>query len=110
LSQNNIGKDGGKQFIELLTKENSKLEELYLSDNALNHDAIVAFYDALTPSLPHNEKDKIANSSLRKLDIARPNYNSIMQETASHCHKMLRSNTSLEYLNLTKHKLRHDGI
>jgi len=43
----------------LLTKENCKLEEFYLGDNALTHDAIIAFYDALTPALPHNESDKI---------------------------------------------------
>jgi len=100
ISHNNIGRDGAREFVQLLTKDDCKLEELYIGDNNLDHDAVIAFYNALNGQ----------NNSLKKLDISRPNYNSIMQETTSHCHKMLRVNSCLEYLNLTKHKLRHDGI
>jgi len=83
-----------------LNKNECKLQEFYFSENDLNHDSIIAFYHVLAEN----------NTSLKLLDVSRPTYNSIMQETAFHCNKMLRSNSSLEILNLSKHKLRHDGI
>jgi Ran GTPase-activating protein (RanGAP) involved in mRNA processing and transport len=84
---------------EILFK-NKNLYELNLGDNEINHDGIIA----VTSVLNWN------NQTLGILNLDKPYYESIGQETAIHFAKMLQSNRSIEKLSIQKHNFTCEAI
>ena len=98
LSGNAIGGSGGMAVAELL-QVNTALERLSLANCNLTTESLVALATVL-----HE------NVTLRALDVSRPLARTIMDEPASHFARMLKVNSSLVELDLSKAGLRDFGL
>jgi Ran GTPase-activating protein (RanGAP) involved in mRNA processing and transport len=98
LSGNAIGGSGGMAVAELL-QVNTTLERLSLANCNLTTESLVALATVL-----HE------NVTLRALDVSRPLARTIMDEPASHVARMLKVNSSLVELDLSKAGVRDFGL
>lgn len=90
LSGNKLGGPGGMALADLL-QHNSTLERVYASNCELDVAALVALATVL-----HN------NASLRVLDVSRPLAKTLMDEPAAHFARMLKVNSTLFELDMSK--------
>lgn len=98
LDGNALGGTGGMAVAEML-QANSALQHLSLSNCGLTTESLVALATVLRD-----------NSSLLSLDVSRPLAQTIMDEPAAHFARMLKVNTALEELDLSKVGLRDFGL
>ncbi|EAS05339.1 hypothetical protein TTHERM_00695730 (macronuclear) [Tetrahymena thermophila SB210] len=99
LESNKIRTNGAMNIIEILFT-NKNLIELNLGDNDITHDGMIGITSVLN----------YQNNTLAVLNVDRPTYTSIGQETAIHFAKMLQSNRSVEKLSLQKHAFNCEAI
>ncbi|EGR33186.1 hypothetical protein IMG5_060000 [Ichthyophthirius multifiliis] len=99
LDSNKIKTNGSMNIIEILFN-NKNLIELNLADNDITHDGMIGITSVLN----------FQNNTLAVLNVDKPTYTSIGQETAIHFAKMLQSNRSLEKLSLQKHNFTCEAI
>jgi len=90
LSGNKLGSHGGMALADLL-QSNSTIERLYASNCELDTAALVALATVLRD-----------NTSLRVLDVSRPLAKTLMEEPAAHFARMLKVNSTLIELDMSK--------
>ena len=98
LSGNKLGGPGGMALADLL-QTNSTLEALYASNCELDTAALIALATVLRD-----------NTSLRVLDVSRPLAKTVMDEPANHFARMLKVNTTLHELDMSKSGLSDKGL
>lgn len=98
LSGNKLGHPGGMALADLL-QTNAALQRIDASNCELDTAALVALATVLRD-----------NSSLRVLDVSRPLAKTIMDEHISHFARMLKVNTSLVELDLSKARMGDKGL
>jgi len=98
LSGNKIGGHGGMAVADML-QSNTTVQRLYLSNCELDTQSLVALATVLRD-----------NNSLSVLDVSRPLAKTIMDEPAAHLARMLKVNTSLVELDISKSGLRDFGL
>ncbi|XP_064521906.1 leucine-rich repeat-containing protein 34 isoform X1 [Pseudopipra pipra] len=98
MTGNKIGNQGGMFFASML-QSNSTLQKLDLGDCDLGLKCLIAIATALTQ-----------NKSLRAINLNRPLLYSQEEETTVHIAKMLKGNSSLVELHLSKHEMKNFGV
>ncbi|NXS10821.1 LRC34 protein, partial [Neodrepanis coruscans] len=98
MTGNKIGNQGGMFFASML-QINSTLEKLDLGDCDLGQKCLIAIAIALTQ-----------NKSLKAINLNRPLLFSQQEETTVHIAQMLRVNSSLVELHLSKHGMKNFGV
>ncbi|XP_017683238.1 PREDICTED: leucine-rich repeat-containing protein 34 isoform X3 [Lepidothrix coronata] len=98
MTGNKIGNQGGMFFASVL-QSNSTLQKLDLGDCDLGLKCLIAIATALTQ-----------NKSLRAINLNRPLLYSQEEETTVHIAKMLKGNSSLVELHLSKHEMKNFGV
>ncbi|NWI87989.1 LRC34 protein, partial [Pitta sordida] len=98
MTGNKIGNQGGMFFASML-QINSTLEKLDLGDCELGLKCLIAIAIALTQ-----------NKSLRAINLNRPLLYSQEEETTVHMAQMLKNNSSLVELHLSKHEMKNFGV
>ncbi|NXM76966.1 LRC34 protein, partial [Serilophus lunatus] len=98
MTGNKIGNRGGMFFASML-QINSTLEKLDLGDCDLGLKSLIAIAIALTQ-----------NKSLKAINLNRPLLYGQQEETTVHIARMLRNNSSLVELHLSKHEMKNFGV
>ncbi|NXA07004.1 LRC34 protein, partial [Sapayoa aenigma] len=98
MTGNKIGNQGGMFFASML-QVNSTLEKLDLGDCDLGLKCLIAIAIALTQ-----------NNSLKAINLNRPLLYSQQEETTVHLAQMLKKNSSLVELHLSKHEMKNFGV
>ena len=98
LSGNKLGPHGGMEIAEML-QTNTSLKRLELANCELDTQCLVALATVLRE-----------NDTLTALDVSRPLAKTIMDEPGAHFARMLRFNSSLNQLDLSKSGLRDFGL
>ncbi|NXK94407.1 LRC34 protein, partial [Formicarius rufipectus] len=98
MTGNKIGNQGGMFFASML-QINSTLEKLDLGDCDLGLQCLIAIATALTQ-----------NKSLKAINLNRPLLFSQEEETTVHIARMLKNNSSLVELHLSKHEMKNFGV
>ncbi|NXF02080.1 LRC34 protein, partial [Smithornis capensis] len=98
MTGNKIGNQGGMFFATML-QINSSLETLDLGDCDLGLKCLIAIAIALTQ-----------NKSLKAINLNRPLLYSQQEETTVHLAQMLKNNSSLVELHLSKHEMKNFGV
>ncbi|NWI52757.1 LRC34 protein, partial [Calyptomena viridis] len=98
MTGNKIGNQGGMFFASML-QINSTLEKLDLGDCDLGLKCLIAIAVALTQ-----------NKSLKAINLNRPLLYSQEEETTVHLAQMLKNNSSLVELHLSKHEMKNFGV
>ena len=98
LSGNKIGGAGGMAVADML-QSSTTVQRIYLSNCELDTQSLVALATVLRD-----------NNSLTVLDVSRPLSKTIMDESAGHLARMLKVNTSLVELDISKSGLRDFGL
>jgi len=98
LSGNKLANSGGMALADLL-QTNSALTAVHAANCELDTAALVALATVLRD-----------NTSLRVLDVSRPLAKTIMEEPAAHFSRMLKVNSTLASLDLSKSRLGDFGL
>jgi len=98
LGGNKLGGNGGMDIAEML-QTNASLQRLDLANCELTTESLVALATVLRE-----------NDTLQALDVSRPLTKTIMDEPAQHFARMLKVNSSLAELDLSKAGLRDYGM
>ncbi|NXU89093.1 LRC34 protein, partial [Xiphorhynchus elegans] len=98
MTGNKIGNQGGMFFASML-QMNPTLEKLDLGDCDLGLQCLIAIATALSQ-----------NKSLKAINLNRPLLFSQQEETTVHIARMLKNNSSLVELHLSKHEMKNFGV
>ncbi|KAE8603999.1 hypothetical protein XENTR_v10014530 [Xenopus tropicalis] len=93
-----IGNKGGMLFASML-QINSTLEELDLGDCDLGIQSLIALATVL-----------LQNKTLKSLNLNRPIFYVMQEDTTVHLSEMLRVNSTLQELHLSKHEITDFGV
>uniref|UniRef100_A0A803KGV8 Leucine rich repeat containing 34 n=1 Tax=Xenopus tropicalis TaxID=8364 RepID=A0A803KGV8_XENTR len=98
MTGNKIGNKGGMLFASML-QINSTLEELDLGDCDLGIQSLIALATVL-----------LQNKTLKSLNLNRPIFYVMQEDTTVHLSEMLRVNSTLQELHLSKHEITDFGV
>jgi len=98
LTGNPIGNEGAMK-VAMMLQMNKRLLHLDISDCDVETETVIAFATVL-----------LTNTQLQHLGIANPRLFSLQEEPLVHFSDMLRSNSSLTSLDLSKHRMRDRGV
>ncbi|OCT80791.1 hypothetical protein XELAEV_18027603mg [Xenopus laevis] len=98
MTGNKIGNKGGMLFASML-QVNSSLEELDLGDCDLGIQSLIALATVL-----------LQNKTLKSVNLNRPLFYVIQEDTTVHLSEMLRVNSTLQELHLSKHEMTDFGV
>ncbi|NWR83931.1 LRC34 protein, partial [Furnarius figulus] len=98
MTGNKIGNQGGMFFASML-QINSTLEKLDLGDCDLGLQCLIAIATALSQ-----------NKTLKAINLNRPLLYSQQEENTVHIARMLKNNSSLVELHLSKHEMKNFGV
>ncbi|XP_075426760.1 leucine-rich repeat-containing protein 34 isoform X3 [Ascaphus truei] len=98
MTGNKIGNKGGMFFASML-QINSTLEELDLGDCDLGIQSLIAFATVL-----------LQNTSIKSINLNRPIFYVLQEDTTIHISQMLKVNRSLRELHLSKHQMTDSGV
>ncbi|XP_040284136.1 leucine-rich repeat-containing protein 34 [Bufo bufo] len=98
MTGNKIGNKGGMFFAAML-QINSTLEELDLGDCNLGIQCLIAFASVLKQ-----------NNSIRSINLNRPLFYVLQEDTSIHLALMLKVNNTLQEIHLSKHDMTDSGV
>ncbi|XP_053315890.1 leucine-rich repeat-containing protein 34 [Spea bombifrons] len=98
MTGNKIGNKGGMFFASML-QINSALEEVDLGDCDLGIESLIAFSTVL-----------LHNRSVKSINLNRPLFYALQEDTTIHIAKMLKVNNTLRELHLSKHEMTDFGV
>lgn len=98
MTGNKIGNKGGMFFAAML-QINSTLEELDLGDCDLGIESLIAFATVLKQ-----------NGSIKSINLNRPLFYILQEDTSIHIALMLKVNNTLQEIHLSKHEMTDSGV
>ncbi|KAM4692731.1 leucine-rich repeat-containing protein 34 [Discoglossus pictus] len=98
MTGNKIGNNGG-MFLAAMLQINSTLEELDLGDCDLGIQSLIAFATVLSQ-----------NRSMKSINLNRPLFYVLQEDTTIHIAQMLKVNNTLQELHLSKHEMTDHGV
>ncbi|XP_069831337.1 leucine-rich repeat-containing protein 34 isoform X2 [Dendropsophus ebraccatus] len=98
MTGNKIGNMGGMFFAAML-QINSTLEELDLGDCDLGIESLIAFSTVLKQ-----------NESIKSINLNRPLFYVLQEDTTIHIAQMLKVNNTLKEIHLCKHEMTDSGV